>query len=138
MRAEHLFFQRFQPAHRVHCFADAEQSVQIADGPAGGTDVLELDIFDVVQITSILLAQDDGGPAAPASDVVEFHRRGNVLGLFRFGQHEDEERVSDLDFVAGRECALGHWNAVDERTVAAVQILDLKLPGIAGDHAMSA
>ncbi len=74
----------------------------------------------------------------PGSELVESHRRGNVLGLFRFGQHEDEERVSDLDFVAGRECALGNWDAVDERTIAAVQILDLKLPGSAGDHAMPA
>ena len=35
-RFEHLLFQRFQAPHRVHRFADAEQGIQIADGPAGG------------------------------------------------------------------------------------------------------
>ena len=30
-RFEHLFFQRFQAAHGVHRFADAEQGIQIAE-----------------------------------------------------------------------------------------------------------
>ena len=36
MRFQHLLFQRLQAAHRVDRLADAEQGVQIANGPAGG------------------------------------------------------------------------------------------------------
>src|SRR5580658_6286719 len=129
---QHLLFERLQPAHRVHRFADSEQGVQIADGAAVGLDILQL-----LEVARVLFPQDDGGPAARLG-LVELHRGGNTFRALGLGQHKDEQRASDLDLVAGGQNALSNGNVIHKGTVTAVQILDLELPIAVEDEAMMA